>query len=114
MPDPVLFAKAVIAAALAGAGVTLAIAFAGAALLRMIRRTAPVASASLVGIAGVLGTALGAALGIYILGDLPPRSLEGEFPHLSISNVLDRILVVVLPLVILVDLVGGFSITPRW
>jgi hypothetical protein len=113
MPDPVLFAKSVAAAAVVGIVVTLAVAVAFAKLQRLIwKQSAP--AATRMGVAVVLGVIVGAAFGFYVLGDLPPRSLEGSFPHWSVSNVLDRFLVVILPLAGWVELHGAFTIVPRW
>src|SRR5262245_12814227 len=113
MPDLVLFAKAVAAAAIVGIVVTLAAAVALAKLQRLIwKQSAP--TATRISVAVVLGVIFGAAFGFYVLGDLPPRSLEGSFPHWSVSNVLDRFLVVILPLAGWVELHGAFTIVPRW
>ena len=113
MPDPVLFAKAVAAAAVAGIVVTLAAAVAFAKLQRLIRKqSAP--TATRMGVAVILGIALGSAVGFHLLGDIPPRSLEGSFPHWAVSNVLDRFLFVILPLAGWVELHGAFTIVPRW
>jgi hypothetical protein len=113
MPDPVLFAKAAVAAAVGGVVVTLVAAVAVAKLQRLIgRQTA--ATATRIGVAVLLGIILGGTFGFYLLGELPPRSLEGAFLHWSVSSVLDRFLVVILPLAAVVELVGAFSKVPRW
>src|SRR5262245_41056845 len=113
MPDPILFAKAVVAAAVVGIVVTLAAAAAFAKLRRLITKQLA-ATATPLGVAVVLGIVLGGASGFYVLGDLPPRSLEGDFPHWSIGNVFDRFLVVILSLAGWVELHGAFTIVPRW
>src|SRR5262249_8343084 len=107
MPDPVLFAKAVGAAAVVGIVVTLAAAVAFAKLQRLTwKQWAP--TATRMGVAVVLGIVLGSAVGFHLLGDIPPRSLEGDFPHWSVSRVHDRFVAVVLPLAALVELLGAF------
>jgi hypothetical protein len=113
MPDPVLFAKAVAAAAVIGIAVTLAAAVAFAKLQRLIgKQSAP--TATRMGVAVILGIVLGSAVGFHLLGEIPPRSLEGDFPHWSASKVHDRFLVFILPLAVWVELHGAFTIVPRW
>ncbi len=114
MPDPVLFAKAVGAAAVASVLVTLAVAFVNTRLRQANARPPATPTPTGTGVSVVVGIGLGGALGFYILGDLPPRSLAGAFPHWSVSNVLDRFLVVILPLTILVELAGESAFAPRW
>jgi hypothetical protein len=114
MPDPLLFAKAVIVAGIASVGATLAVAYLTAVVFRKFGWRESVAGTSRIGIAVVSGIGLGAATGLCILGDLPPRSLQGEFPHWTVDSVLDRFVVVVLPLAILVELIGGVTRFPRW
>jgi hypothetical protein len=113
MPDPVLFAKAFAAAAVVGVVVTLAAAVAFAKLQRLMWKQSA-ATATPLGVAVVLGIAVGGAVGFHLLGDLPPRSLEGDFPHWSVSRVHDRFLVVILPLAAFVDLIGAITNVPRW
>ena len=114
MPDLVLFAKAVIAAAIASALVTLAVAALNTFLRPKPSDAATNATTKRTGIAVVLGIGLGAAVGFYLLGLLPPQSLEGNFPHWSLKNVLDRFLVVIFPTAVVVELLGGSSPVPRW
>jgi hypothetical protein len=114
MPDPVLFAKAVGAAALASVLITLAVAVVAMRIQRAIARQAAAATGTVTGIAVVLGLGTGAALGFHLLGDLPPRSLEGAFPHWSFGSVLDRFLVVILPVAVGVELLAALMRVPRW
>jgi hypothetical protein len=112
MPDPVLFAKAVGAAVVAGVLVTLAVAALGKRLQRATARQTATRTGS--GVAVVLGIGLGGAIGFYVLGDLPPRSLDGKFPHWSVGSVLDRFLVVILPVAVGVESLAAFTKVPRW
>ena len=113
MPDPLLFAKAVAAAAVASVLVTLAAGLVCERLRRAIGRQSTATTATPTGVAGVLGVCAGGALGFHLLGDLPPRSLEGSFPDWSVGSVLDRFLVVILPFAVLVELIGAFTKAPR-
>src|SRR5579872_3360600 len=90
MPDPMLFVKAVLAAAVAGAVFVLAVGW---------DRKTP--STMRIGAAGVLGPALAMALGCDVFRVLP------RWPAVS---VLDRYLIFLMPVAIVVEL---FALLPR-
>ena len=90
MPDPVLFIKAVIAAAVASAVFVLAAGW---------DRKTP--SAMRAGNAGVLGAALAMALGCDILKILP---------HWPIVSVIDRYLIILLPAAVVVEIVAAVAV----
>lgn len=94
MPEPLLYGKAMIAAALASAVCVLAVVGA--------RRPASTARANL---ACGLGIVLGLMLGYYVLGVRP------AWPP---ASGLDRLLLVVLPVALGVELLAGWDRTPRW
>jgi|SRR5579872_1527155 len=93
MPDPVLFAQAVVATAVAGAIFVLAAGW-----------TRKSASARRVNVASILAIGLATALGYDILKLLP------RWPPV---NVLDRFVILVLPAAILVELVAAARPVPR-
>jgi len=94
MPDPILYVKAMAAAAAAGVALAL--------VVSSIRRPA---GAGRINTACVLGMAAGLIAGYWVL-DLLPRELP--------QNVLDRFLMIILPAVIAIELVAGFHRVPRW
>lgn len=93
-PDPILFAKGVIATAVASAVFVLAAGW---------DRKAP--SAARINVAGILASALAMALGCHVLAILP------RWPA---ANVLDRYLLFVLPAAALVELIAAVPRVPRW
>src|SRR5258708_24214934 len=92
MPDPILFVKAMAAAAAASAVLALAVG--------RIRRPA---GAGPINIACVLGIALGLIAGYWVL-DLLPRE--------SPQNVRDRFLALVLPAALGIALIAGYHRVP--
>jgi hypothetical protein len=94
MPDPVLYGKAMAAAAFAGAAIALAIGW--------VRRPAGAARMNL---AGITGMALGLALGYGVL------RLRPAWPP---TNGLGRFLWVVMPAVVGIETIAAWERTPRW
>ena len=92
MPDPVLFAKAV-----AASGAVSAIVM---ALLTLLRRPATTAR---INVACILGIALGAAVGFRVL-ELAP--------HWPPVDGLDRLLFILLPLSVAIELIASFARVP--
>ena len=94
MPDPILFVKAMIAAASAGAVCMLAAGW---------DRKVP--SATRVNVAALLAVALALALGCDVFKILP---------HWPAGNVLDRFLLFVLPAALVIELLAAAPRIPRW
>lgn len=94
MPEPLLYWKAIGATAIVSAACVLAMAG--------VRRPA---TATRLNSACVLGMALGLALGYCVL------SLRLTWPPL---NGLDRLLAIVVPVALAIELIAGFDQVPRW
>jgi hypothetical protein len=93
MPEPLLYLKAMGAAAVASAMFVLAIVG--------MRRT----GTTWLNSACVLGMGLGLAVGYYVL------SLQLAWPPV---NCLDRLLTIVVPAALGIELISGFQCAPRW
>jgi hypothetical protein len=94
MPEPLLYGKAMIAAALASAACT----------LMLLGRRRP-QSAARGNLTGALGMGLGLTVGYYFLNVRP------AWPP---ASSLDRFLVIVLPIALGIESLGGATLAPPW
>jgi hypothetical protein len=93
VPDPVQFAKAVVASGTVSAIIV--------AVLTLLRRPA---GSTRINTAWILGIAIGAAVGLRVMGLVPNwRPVDG----------LDRFLVILLPASVVIELIAGFERVPR-